>query len=117
MPHPSAVPAENAENAQARAELAALLAAEMGKAHTEMRIIRGLWVLAATTLAAAVVLWLVFGGRDQFIARASGYDAQVLLPAWLALAGLLSAAAATVLFMIRLMRGALGNIVQKQARK
>ncbi|MBV1778220.1 hypothetical protein KRR55_03705 [Paeniglutamicibacter sp. ABSL32-1] len=111
------MPAENAEHEGAREELAALLAAEMAKARTEMRVIRGLWVLAAITLAAAVVLWLLFGGRDQFIARASGYDAQVLLPAWLALAGLLAASAATVLFMVRLMRGALGNIVEKQARK
>lgn len=111
------MPAENAGNPRAREELAALLAAEMAKARTEMRIIRGLWALAAVTLAAAVVLWLLFGGRDQFIARASGYDAQVLLPAWLALTGLLSAAAATVLFMIRMMRGALGNIVERQARK
>ncbi len=106
-----------AEDQTARAELAELLAAEEAKARTGMRIIRILWVLAAATLAVAVVLWLGFGGRDQYIARSSGYDAQVLLPACLALAGLLSAAAATVLFMIRLMRGALGNIVQRQARK
>jgi hypothetical protein len=117
LPHPSAVPAENVGNAQAREELAALLAAEMAKSRTEMRIVRGLWALAAITLAAAVVLWLFFGGRDQFISRTSGYDALVLLPAWLALAGLLCAAAATVVFMVRLMRGALGNIVQRQARK
>lgn len=111
------MPAENAGSEQASEHLAELLAAEMAKARTEMRIIRRLWALAALTLAVAVVLWLGFGGRDQFIARSSGYDARVLLPAWLGLAGLLSAAAATVLFMIRLMRGALGNIVQRQARK
>ena len=105
------------EDDAAKAEFAALLEAETAKARTEMRIIRILWVLAAATLALAVVLWLGFGGRDQYIARSSGYDAQVLLPAWLALAGLLSAAAATVLGVIRLMRGALGSILQKQARK
>ncbi|GAA1865032.1 hypothetical protein GCM10009715_10280 [Paeniglutamicibacter psychrophenolicus] len=105
------------EDDAAKAEFAARLEAEEAKARTEMRSIRILWVLAAATLALAVVLWVGFGGRDQYIARSSGYDAQVLLPAWLALAGLLSAAAATVLGVIRLMRGALGNILQKQARK
>lgn len=105
------------EDEGAKAEFAARLETEAAKARTEMRIIRILWVLAAATLAVAVVLWLGFGGRDQYIARSSGYDAQVLLPAWLALAGLLSAAAATVLGVIRLMRGALGNILQRQARK
>lgn len=105
------------EDAAAKPEFAALLEAAEAKARTEMRIIRILWVLAAATLAVAVVLWVGFGGREQYIARSSGYDAQVLLPAWLALAGLLSAAAATVLGVIRLMRGALGNILQKQARK
>ncbi|OIH85854.1 hypothetical protein BLJ79_03340 [Arthrobacter sp. UCD-GKA] len=105
------------EDEAAKAEFAARLETEAAKARTEMRIIRILWVLAAATLAVAVVLWLGFGGRDQYIARSSGYDAQVLLPAWLALAGLLSAAAATVLGVIRLMRGALGNILQRQARK
>jgi hypothetical protein len=106
-----------AEDDAAQADLAALMEAETAKARTEMRIIRILWGLAAATLAVAVVLWLGFGGRDQYIARSSGYDAQVLLPAWLALAGLLSATAATVLGVIRLMRGALGNILQRQPRK
>ncbi|MDQ0094132.1 hypothetical protein [Paeniglutamicibacter psychrophenolicus] len=105
------------EDDAAKAGFAARLEAEEAKARTEMRIIRILWVLAAASLGVAVLLWLGFGGRDQYIARTSGYDAQVLLPAWLALAGLLSAAAATVIGVIRLMRGALGNILQKQARK
>lgn len=123
MPHPSAVPAEhpadpvNDGNSRAREELAALLAAESAKARTEMRVVRGLWALAFIALAGALVLWLFFGGREQFVSRDSGYDAQVLLPAWLALAGLLSATGATIVFMIRLMRGALGNIVERQARK
>lgn len=107
----------NDGNSRAREELAALLAAETARARTEMRIVHGLWALAAVALAGALVLWLFFGGRDQYVSRDSGYDAQVLLPAWLALAGLLSATGATVVFMIRLMRGALGNIVQRQARK
>lgn len=105
------------EGEATKAGFAARLEAEEAKARTKMRIIRILWVLAAVSLAVAVLLWLGFGGRDQYIARTSGYDAQVLLPAWLALAGLLSAAAATVLGVIRLMRGALGNILQRQARK
>lgn len=106
-----------AENGEAREKFTAMLEAEMAKARTEMRIIHLLWALAGLALAISAVLWLGFGGRDQFIARDSGFDARVLVPAWLALAGLLAASAATVLFMIRLMRGALGNIVQKQARR
>ena len=101
----------------AKAELASQLETETAKARQELLIIRLIWVLAGSTLLISVLLWVGFGGREQYITRSSGYDSTVLLPAWLALAGLLSATAATVLFMIRLMRGALGNIVQKQVRK
>lgn len=93
------------------------MAAEMAKARTEMRIVHTLWAVAGVALAAALILWIFVGGREQYISRDSGYGFQVLIPAWLALAGLLSAGAATVFFMIRLMRGALGNIVQRQARQ
>lgn len=106
-----------ADHEAAKAELAAQLQTETAKARQEMLIIRLLWVLAGVTLLISVVLWIGFGGREQYITRSTGYDSTVQLPAWLALAGLLSATAATVLFMIRLMRGALGNIVQKQVRK
>lgn len=93
------------------------MAAEMAKARTEMRIVHTLWAVAGVALGVALLLWLFAGGREQYTSRDAGYGLVVLLPAWLALAGLLAAGAATVFFMIRLMRGAMGNIVQRQARK
>lgn len=106
-----------ANNDEAREQLALLMAAEMAKARIEMRIVHALWAVAGVALAAAILLWLFADGRAQYIAQDSGHGSAVLIPAWLALAGLLAATAATVFFMIRLMRGALGNIVQRQARK
>ncbi|MHA7243856.1 hypothetical protein ACX80R_11730 [Paeniglutamicibacter antarcticus] len=106
-----------ADKDAASEELAVMMAAEMPRARTEMRIVHVLWAVAGVALVAAVILWVFVGGRQQYISRNSGYDSRVLIPAWLALTGLLSAGAATVLFMIRLMRGALGNIVQRQVRK
>lgn len=114
---PMPADAESAPTSAAREHLEALLAAEMLKARNEMRVIRGMWLFSGLALVIAILLWTLAGGREQFITRDSGYDATVLLPGWLALAGLLAAGTATVLFMIRLMRATLGNIEERQARK
>ena len=109
--------AREIDGREARKErLRQALEAEQARSERELRRIRAAWLLAGLCLAAALVPWLFLGGRAQFVLRDSGYDAAVLVPAWLALAGILAASFAAVLFMVRTMRGALGNIVEREVR-
>ncbi|MGL3804799.1 hypothetical protein ACSYDW_01740 [Paeniglutamicibacter sp. R2-26] len=109
--------ADETDGREARKErLRQALEAEQARSDRELRRIRAAWLLGGLCLAAALVPWLFLGGRAQFVLRDSGYDAAVLVPAWLALAGILAASFAAVLFMVRTMRGALGNIVEREVR-
>ena len=105
-----------ADREAAREELRVLLEAEQARADRELRRIKLAWLLCGLCLAAALVPWLFFGGRAQFVSRDSGYDAAVLVPAWLALLGIGSATVAAVLFLMRAMRASLGNIVERDVR-
>ncbi len=56
------------------------------------------WI-ALASFAAALVLWLGFGGRADFVAREHGpYIGVVYAAGWLALLGLLSATVLTISF-------------------
>lgn len=94
-----------------------MLEVEQARADRELRRIKLAWLVCGLGLAAALVPWLFLGGRTQFIARDFGYDAAVLVPAWLALVGIAAATVATVMFMMRAMRSVLGNIVERDVRK
>lgn len=93
-----------------------MLEAEEIRAAKELHRIKLAWLIAGGALLLATLLWLFFGGRAQFVSRDSGYDATVLLPAWLALLGIIAATTAAVLFMMRAMRASLGNIVERDVR-
>lgn len=106
-----------AEPEHTKEQLREMLETEQARAEKELRRIKLAWLASALCLGAALVLWLFFGGRAEFVSRSSGYSATVLVPGWLALLGIIAATVAAVLFMMRLMRGALGNIVERDARK
>ncbi|WP_313813148.1 hypothetical protein [Glutamicibacter sp.] len=56
------------------------------------------WLMLAC-FATALVLWLGFGGRSEFVAKDHGpYSPVVYFSGWIALAGLLSATVLTVSF-------------------
>lgn len=105
-----------AEPKYTKDELAILLEAEEIRAAKELRRIKLAWLIAGAALLVATVLWLIFGGREQFVSRDSGYDSTVLIPAWLALIGIIAATIASTLFMMRAMRASLGNIVERDVR-
>ncbi|MGQ3384570.1 hypothetical protein [Glutamicibacter sp. TV12E] len=66
-----------------------------------------------TTLIAfalALVLWLGFGGRAEFVARDSGpYSPVVYISGWLALLGLIAATIMTV--------GFFGNVIGRTVKR
>jgi len=68
-----------------------------------------------TTLIAfalALVLWLGFGGRAEFVARESGpYSPVVYISGWLALLGIITATIMTVAFF----GNAIGRTVKRNA--
>lgn len=105
-----------AEPKYSKDELRIMLEAEEIRAAKELQRIKLVWLIAGVALLLATVLWLFFGGREQFVSRDSGYDATVLIPAWLALIGIIAATIAAVLFMMRAMRASLGNIVERDVR-
>ncbi|MBP2386490.1 hypothetical protein [Paeniglutamicibacter kerguelensis] len=106
-----------ADREAAKEELRVLLEAEQARADRELRRIKFAWLVCGLSLAAALVPWLFLGGLAQFVLRDSGYTAVVLVPAWLALLGIVAATFAAVLFMMRTMRASLGNIVERDVRK
>ena len=61
------------------------------------------WIMLASFVA-ALVLWLGFGGRSEFVASAGPYSPVVHISGWLALLGLVSATWLTVGFFGGLIR-------------
>lgn len=55
------------------------------------------WIMLAS-FAAALVLWLGFGGRSEFVASDGPYSPVVYVSGWLALLGLVAASWLTVGF-------------------
>lgn len=56
------------------------------------------WTMLSA-FAVALVLWLGFGGRAEFVARGTGpYSPVVYISGWLALLGVLAATVMTVAF-------------------
>ncbi|MFJ2620818.1 hypothetical protein [Glutamicibacter sp. NPDC087344] len=60
--------------------------------------------LMLSSFAVALVLWLGFGGRSEFVASAGPYSAVVQVSGWLALLGLVSATWLTISFFGALIR-------------
>ncbi len=58
------------------------------------------WLFIATGVlwAAAIVLWLVAGGRVEFTAGSAPWSWQVLVPAWMTLTGIVLALGGCVVF-------------------
>lgn len=106
-----------AEPKYTKDQLRDMLEAEQLRADQELRRLKLAWLVCGLSLGAALVLWVFFGGRAEFVSRASGYSATVLVPGWLALLGIIAATTASVLFMMRAMRSALGNIVERDTRR
>lgn len=67
------------------------------------------WLMLAC-FAVALVLWLGFGGRAEFVAKEQGpYSPVVYASGWIALLGLLSATVMTVSFF--------GNTIARTAKR
>jgi hypothetical protein len=74
------------------------------------------WTMLAS-FAVALVLWLGFGGRAEFVASAGPYSAVVYISGWIALLGLLSATVLTVgFFGAQIRRTAARNAVRTGMR-
>lgn len=85
------------------------------RAARQLRWIRVLLVVATLCWGSALLLWLPGGGRAAFAAGAAASAAAIAVPAWLAVAGLVSAVAAASLFMLRAMNSSLESIVARQS--
>ena len=74
------------------------------------------WTMLVS-FAVALVLWLGFGGRTEFVASAGPYSPVVYISGWIALLGLLSATLLTVgFFGAQIRRTAARNAVRTGMR-
>lgn len=74
------------------------------------------WTMLAS-FAVALVLWLGFGGRAEFVASAGPYSPVVYISGWIALLGLLSATVLTVgFFGAQIRRTATRNAIRTGMR-
>lgn len=69
------------------------------------------WLFIATGVlwAAAIVLWLVAGGRVEFTAGSAPWSWQVLVPAWMTLTGIVLAFGGCVVFAQQMFVAILGR--------
>ena len=69
------------------------------------------WLFIATGLlwVLAIVLWLAVGGRNEFTTGQSPWTWHVLVPAWMTLAGIVSALAGCVVFAQQMFVAILGR--------
>ena len=69
------------------------------------------WLFIATGIlwAAAIVLWLVAGGRLEFTTAEAPWSWQVLVPAWMTLAGIVLALGGCVIFAQQIFLAILGR--------
>ncbi|MGP9487071.1 hypothetical protein [Glutamicibacter sp. AOP33-2CA-4] len=74
------------------------------------------WTMLAS-FALALVLWLGFGGRAEYVASNGPYSPVVYLSGWIALLGLIAATALTVgFFGAQIRRTAARNAVRSGTR-
>ena len=75
-----------------------------------------LWLMLAC-FAVALVLWLGFGGRSEFVSSDGPYSPVVYISGWLALAGVLAATVLSVSFYLHQIQRAVTRNARRQLRK
>ena len=73
--------------------------------------------LMLVCFATALVLWLGFGGRSEFIASDGPYSPVVYISGWLALAGLIAATVLTTGFFGGFMSNTAKRVVIRQGMR
>lgn len=68
-----------------------------------------LFIAAGVLWAAAIVLWLVAGGRVEFTTGSTPWSWQVLVPAWMTLTGIVLALCGCVVFAQQMFVAILGR--------